>query len=63
MRLTDEGQQGNPMDAVELLNAVRNLAAGAWAMYEALKEEGFQEGEAIKLTASWLHGTAGGKLS
>ncbi len=61
--MTDEGMLGQPMDMVEVLNAMRNIASGAWAMYQALKEEGFPEAEALKLVGAWMHGTGGGKLS
>jgi hypothetical protein len=61
--MTDEGMVGEPMDMVEVLNAFRNMATGAWAMCESLKEEGFNDEQAMKLVAAWMHGNAGGKLA
>lgn len=60
--MTDEGRQGDPMDAVEMLNVMRNIAAGARGLYAEFVEQGFTEAEAMRLTAAWLHGSAGGKL-
>lgn len=61
--MTDEGQIGEPMDMVEVLNGMRNMASLAWGLFEALKAEGFTESQANEHVAAWFHGTAGGKLS
>lgn len=58
----DEGQRGDPMDAVEMANSMRNLATGARALYEQLLEEKFEAADALRLTSAWLAGIAGGKI-
>ena len=60
--MTDEGQMGHPMDEVEVRATVKNIAKMAWAMFNDLKEEGFDNGQAMKLVGAWLHGTGGGRL-
>jgi len=60
--MTDEGQRGDPMDMVEVLNLVTNAAAMTWRMFDELTGQGFTETQALKLCAAYLHGTAGGKL-
>jgi len=59
--MTDEGQHGEPMDAVEMAHAMTGLASGARAFYLALREEGFSGSDAIRLTASWISGLAAGQ--
>lgn len=61
--MTDEGVMGAPLDAVEVANAMRNMAAATWVFYGELKEQGFEAGEAMRLTVAWLVGTAGGKAA
>jgi hypothetical protein len=60
--VTDEGRLGDPMDEAEALAAIQNMAKLMRAFYESLASEGFSEADALKLTASYVHGTAGGKL-
>lgn len=61
--MTDEGQRGEPMDDVELAHAMVGMAATSKQMYDSLVGEGFDKADALKLTAAFLHGAAGGKLS
>ena len=48
------------MDEIELRNAMRGVAVSARSFYEGLVAEGFDESDALKLTAAWLAGSAGG---
>ena len=59
----DEGMVGQPMDAVEILNSIRNLATTARAFYLQLVEEGFSEADALRLTATWIGGISGGRIA
>jgi hypothetical protein len=61
--VTDEGQMGSPMDAVEMANAMRGIASAARAFYEQLVEDGFSETEALHLTCAYVAGMAGGKIA
>jgi hypothetical protein len=61
--MTDEGQRGHPMDAVEVLQVMRNLGAAVKAFHDELIEQGFEKEEALRLTVAWIVGTAGGKAS
>ena len=60
--MTDEGPAGDPMDVIEALNAMANAAMIVHGLYTSLISEGFTETQAMKLTAAFLHGQAGGKL-
>ncbi len=60
--MTEEGQTGSPMDAVEVGNAMVGLAHAYMAFLTALIEEGVPLVEAHKAARAWLHGTAGGKF-
>lgn len=60
--MTDEGRIGDPMDAVEIANAMVNIANAARTFYDELRQQDFTESQALKLTAAWLHGVTGGKL-
>jgi hypothetical protein len=51
------------LDHLEMLNGFRNMAEGTRAIYISMIENGFEEAEAMRLTAAYLHGLAGGKLS
>lgn len=55
--------QGDPMDAVEMLNSMKNLASGAWTFYKQLLEEGFEKADALKLACARVAGLAGGKVT
>jgi cyclopropane fatty-acyl-phospholipid synthase-like methyltransferase len=33
---------------------MKEVAASCWAFYAALQEEGFEAGQALKITISWL---------
>lgn len=50
------------MDAIEIANAMRGLAHGVRAFYEGLIEEKFDQAEALRLTAAYVAGMAGGKV-
>lgn len=56
--MSDDGEQA--MNEIEMRNGMRGIAIGAKAFYDALLEEGFDETDALKLTAAWLAGSAGG---
>lgn len=60
--MTDEGRIGEAMDAVEIANAMQNVASAARRFYDELRQQDFTETQALKLTAAWIHGAAGGKL-
>lgn len=60
--VTDEGQTGNPLDEIEAIETMRNVARLEWAFYTQLIEEGFSETEALTLVIAHVHGAAGGKL-
>lgn len=51
----------DPLDEVEIMNSVRNMAKMAWVFFTTLQEEGFDKTQALGLTGRWLHGMAGGK--
>ncbi len=57
--MTDEGQMGNPVDALEMAQGMRDLATSTMAFYKQLVDEGFSKSDAIKLTSSWISGLAG----
>lgn len=61
--MTDEGVRGEPMDAVEMVNTMVNLASGARAFFNQLVEEGFEKNDALRLTAAWIAGLSGGKVA
>lgn len=61
--MTDEGVVGQPMDAVELLQAMRDGAVAWWTLFRALQDEGFTEQQALTLVAAQVHAASGGKLS
>jgi hypothetical protein len=60
--VTDEGQLGQPMDEVEVVNAMRNMGAGVWAFFCELQEQGFTREEALRLVVAYVAGMAGGKV-
>jgi len=60
--MTDEGRRGDPMDAIEVSEAMKNYATSSWVLFVALKEEGFSEAQALKIVAAAAHGAFGGKL-
>ena len=37
------------------------IPRGAWSMYEAFTEAGFDKGQALELTKQWIHTTLGGR--
>lgn len=61
--MTEEGVQGDPMDAVETINSMRNLASATKAFYDQLLVDGFDKADALRLTMAWVGGMAGGKIS
>lgn len=61
--MTEEGMKGDPMDTVETLHAMQNLATGAKAFYDQLLIDGFEKADALRLTMAWVGGVAGGKIS
>lgn len=48
------------LDQVEALNAMRNMAQLLSEFRNSLREEGFNDAEAMKLTASYVQGLAQG---
>lgn len=60
--MTEEGLSGDPMDAVEALAAVANMAIIVRHLFTGLLEQEFTEAQALELTHAYVHGTAGGKL-
>lgn len=56
-----EGESGNPLNEIEAVNAMKNVAKMAWALYEGLVGEGFSEADSLKMVLRYLHGAAGGK--
>ncbi len=61
--MTDEGLTGTPMDGVEFINAMRNVASGVRAFYVGLVEEGFTDAEALRLTLAYVTGIASSSKS
>jgi hypothetical protein len=59
----DEQTTPSPLDAVEALNSMRNMASLIRAFYVGLVEEGFDAAEAMRLTVAWVVGAAGGKAA
>ncbi len=57
--MTDEGQMGDPVDAIEMAQGMRDLASATMAFYRQLVDEGFGKSDAIKLTSAWISGLAG----
>jgi hypothetical protein len=55
-----DGEGLNHLDVVELKQTMAGLAEITWIFYEQLKKQGFTPENAMKLTQSWLIGTAGG---
>lgn len=51
----------DPIDEVEVLNGMRNVARMARAFYEELLAQGFDAKDALVLTGGWLHGVSGGR--
>lgn len=60
--MTDEGFQGQPIDAVEMLASMASMAAVVAAFFRGLLEQGFDEAKALRLTCAYIHGMAGGKI-
>lgn len=60
--MTDEGQMGNPIDRVEAIAGVQNMAMLAWTLFSELRDQGFEVAQALKLVGAFLHGAGGGKL-
>lgn len=55
-----EGDGGNPLNELEALNAMKNMAKLTRSYYAALRDEGFRAGEALQLTTTWLRATVSG---
>jgi len=50
----------NPIDAVEVLQPVRDIAHMTAEFYRELLDEGFTEVEALTLTGKWIFGFCSG---
>lgn len=50
----------DPLDEIEVLQGMRGMAKMTRALFEELVEQGFEAAEALKLTAAYLAGLAGG---
>lgn len=62
--MSDEGREPfTPLDAVELAHGMAGAAAGVWAFFSSLIEEGFNTDQALRLTVTYVHGLAGGKIA
>lgn len=61
--MTDEGQLGNPIDAIELTEALKNVATSARTLRDSLVDEGFSEEDTTRMLLAWIHAIAGGKIS
>ncbi len=57
--MSDEGRMGDPVDAIEMAQGMRDLASATMAFYKQLRNEGFSSSDAIKLTSAWISGLAG----
>ena len=50
----------DPVDIVEMRQALKGIAELTKTFYDELKEQGFSDSEALKLTTTWLAATSGG---
>lgn len=62
MSENDDRPHITPLDGVEFAHALAGMAAGFRTFYASLVEEGFTVEQAFKLTLTYVHGMAGGKL-
>lgn len=56
--MTDEGRRGDPVDAIEMVQGMKDAAMGIRAFYDGLREQEFSETEALHLTAAYVTGLA-----
>lgn len=61
--MSDDREPITPLDAVEWAHVFAGMAGGVWSFYENLIEEGFNKDQALRLTTTYVHGMAGGKLA
>lgn len=52
-----------PLDAVEMAHGFMGIAKAVAQFYSALIEEGMTDDQAMRLTLTYVHGMAGGKLA
>ena len=52
-----------PLDAVEMAHAFVGMGNAIVAFYRGLVVEGMTEEQAMRITLTYVHGLAGGKLS
>lgn len=59
----EEHKPFSPLDAVEMAHAFAGVAASMWTFFDSLRNEGFTDDQALRITVAYAHGSAGGKLS
>ncbi len=53
----------DPMTTIEQLQAMKDLATAVRTFYVQLRDEGFADHEALRLTAAWITGITGAASS
>ena len=59
----DDHKPFTPLDAVEMAHAFVGMGNAIVAFYRGLVEEGMTDEQAMRITLTYVHGLAGGKLS
>lgn len=59
----DDRKPFTPLDAVEMAHAFAGMGKAIAEFYRGLVDEGMTEDQALRITLTYVHGMAGGKLS